>query len=253
MTLDLKDPQNRDELLAWYVNGTLDEAERAEVERWLDSDPEARLALAEYEFMAASVAEQGDEEPSFAVDAGLDRLMAQIDSEQAQSQNHADTAKTASTSNTADSESGPFARLANWLNQTLQWQLTPNFAKVAVVSQFALVMALGAAVLLLDNPNGGMEPGYEVLSGQNGGTSNIITDTTAIGAPQADIGLNPQTTLAQLQQLLKRHQARIIDGPNSIGVYRIAFTDTPAAPALAQRLDALKAEAAVSYLEQVVP
>lgn len=212
-------------LLAWYANGTLEGAERREVEAWLDNNPEAQLTLAEHQFMQQSVCEVGAEEPEFNAEAGFDKLMARIETEQAANETVALSAT-------------PVARCRNWITETLQWQMTPTFARVALVSQLGVVLALGVVVLL----PGEVNEDYRVLSGAPALTIN--------SGPQADIGVDPQTDIGQFQTLLREQSAMIIAGPSAIGIYRIQFPDDGQFEA---RLAALKAQQMVIYLQQAAP
>ncbi|MEH6469931.1 MAG: hypothetical protein V7752_01665 [Halopseudomonas sp.] len=216
-----------DELLAWYANGTLDDAEQRQVEAWLDNNPEAQLALAEHEFIQHSVAEVGAEEPVFNAEAGFGKLMAQIETEEA--------------ANEIDIQPAPVSlaeQLRNWIAQTFAWHRTPAFARVAMVSQLGIVLALGVVVML---PNEQAED-YQVLSG--------TPPAMLASGPQADIGVDPKTYIGQFQTLLRQQDAKIVSGPTAIGTYRIQFPDDAQ---LEARMAALKANQAVIYLQRVAP
>ncbi|MCV6590071.1 MAG: hypothetical protein OIF57_13770 [Marinobacterium sp.] len=263
--------------LAWYANGTLPEAERAEVDAWLVEHPEARLQLAEYSFLQHTVSEVTADEPQLAT-TGFDELLAQVDQfEAAQSaqQTTAHAVPVETTTNVADgmfgqrlSENGLpenglsennlpengiserelsgetvkestaaqsgltgfLNRITNWV----AWQTTPGFARVAVVAQFALVAVLGTALFLPQQ-----EQSYDVLSGPG-------ASTTATAALQLDIGLNPALTMEAFQALLHKHQAEVVSGPNSLGIYRIQLQDET-------RIASLRAHSAVLYLQRVQP
>jgi len=205
--------------LAWYVNGTLSASERAEMEQWLADNPEAQLQLAEYEFMRDSIAEEGADEPQFDTEAGLARLMARIEREE------------------AANEATPAAAPTRWweaLAARLQWGLTPAFARVAMVSQLGVVMVLGALLLL---PAPAQDPAYQVLSG---------APPPAVDGLVVTIGLAPDTSLAQLQRLLRAQQAEIVGGPSALGTYRVRLPDDADQ---ARRLAALKGDPAVIYLD----
>ncbi|WP_210397351.1 anti-sigma factor family protein [Motiliproteus sediminis] len=211
--------QRMEEMLAWYVNGTLDAAERQQVEAWLADNPEAQMQLAEYEFMRDSVAETGSEESAFDTEAGLDALMARIDQDEAANQPQLDA-------------SG--GSLWQRFRQSLQWNLTPAFARVAMVSQLGVVMVLGALLML---PAETEEPGYQVLSGP---------PAVVAGGVVLTLGLAPDTRADALQALLRSQQAEIIAGPSALGTYRIRLPDDDQQAA---RTAALKAHPAVTYLE----
>lgn len=219
--------KNMSELLAWYANGTLEARERAEVEAWLEENPEARIEMAEYRFLNETVAEESADEPQFNLEAGFDKLMSRIEAEE----------QAANETLEQGQPEGMLNRLSHWLRETLQWNMTPSFAKVAVVSQFAVVMALGAVLLV----PGEKQEGYEVLSG-----SPPLAVTAGV---QADIGLSPTLNLAQFQQLLRDHEAMIVAGPSGIGVYRIQLPEAQAE----QRLASLKNHSDVIYLQRIAP
>lgn len=227
-----------EEQLAWYANGTLGDAERAEMDAWLAEHPEARQHLAEVEFMQGTVAEVAADEPQLDPN-GFDQLMAQIDAEElevVETSVAPESAEEIEPVWTGQPEKPGFVQqLREWFEQTFQWSLTPAFARVAVVAQFALVAVLGTALYLPQE-----EAGYEVLSGETGAATAIE------GAVLVDLGFNQSMTLAQLQVLLRNHQASIVSGPNTLGIYRIRLAN-------AEPLTALRADSGVIYLQRVEP
>lgn len=229
-----------EQLLAWYANGTLDSEEKRQVEQYLQQHPQARLQLAEYEFMADTVSDVSLQEPQLPED-NFDSLMAQLDQQEADESSAADRQQRA-----ASPEQGsprPIVRpslleqLQQWCRETLQWGMTPAFARVVVVAQFALVAVLGSALFMQDDSATGPE-GYEVLSGGNG--------VPASGGVQLDIAMKPQATLNEFSQLLQSVQASVISGPNTLGIYRIRLQpqDQPDS-----RIEQLRQHEGVSYLQ----
>ena len=195
------------------------------MEAWLEDNPEAQLQLAEYEFLNETVSEVSEQEAVMRENL-FDDLLERIETEE-QAANELQR----------DQAPSMMERLQTWFNETFQWGMTPQFAKVAVVSQFAVVMALGAVLLL---PTA--EEGYEVLSGQD----PVLVDAGV----QLDIGVKPELAMGQFQALLKDHQAMIVSGPNTLGVYRIRL---PEGSDVDQVLAALKAREGVIYLQRVEP
>lgn len=59
--------RKREELLPWYVNGTLPAGEREAVERWLRRSPVASVKLAEWRQLSTAVRDQAEEKPTPAV------------------------------------------------------------------------------------------------------------------------------------------------------------------------------------------
>lgn len=234
--------QTFEEQLAWYANGTLDEAEQAEMEAWLAAHPEARQRLAEIDFLQGTVAEVTADEPQLDP-GGFDLLMAQIDAQEQELE--LEVVETSVAPGLTEQpepvwtgraeKPGLTQQLREWFEGTFQWSLTPAFARVAVVAQFALVAVLGTALYLPQE-----EAGYEVLSGETGAVTAIE------GAVLVDLGLNPTMTLAELQMLLLTHRASIVGGPNSLGIYRIQLAD-------AEPLTALRAHSGVIYLQRIEP
>ncbi|MEH6810932.1 MAG: hypothetical protein V7677_00245 [Motiliproteus sp.] len=218
--------QKFEELLPWYANGTLEDSERQQVESWLKESPEARLQLAEYEFLGETVSEVTEQEAVMRADL-FDDLLERIETEEHQAANESERQNAPSLMETVQ----------NWFNETFRWNMTPAFAKVAVVSQFAVVMALGAVLIM---PSA--DEGYEVLSGNN----TVLVDQGI----QLDIGVNPQLTVGEFQALLKTHRAMIVSGPNGIGVYRIRL---PQQSDVAQVQAVLKTNENVTYLQRVSP
>ncbi|MCW8884784.1 MAG: hypothetical protein OQK12_05945 [Motiliproteus sp.] len=218
--------RNLEELLPWYANGTLEESERKQVEAWLEDNPEAQLQLAEIEFLNETVSEVGEQEAVMREDL-FDDLLERIETEETQAANELQR----------DQAPSMMERLQNWFNETFQWGMTPQFAKVAVVSQFAVVMALGAVLIM---PTA--DEGYEVLSGGD----PVVVDAGI----QLDIGVKPDLTIGQFQALLKAQQAMIVSGPNSLGIYRISL---PQGSDVDQALATLKAGEGVIYLQRVEP
>ncbi len=215
-----------EELLPWYANGTLKDSERQQVEAWLKENADARLQLAEYEFLSETVSEVTEQESVMRADL-FDDLLERIETEEMQAANESERQAPPSLMET----------MQNWFSETFRWDMTPAFAKVAVVSQFAVVMALGAVLIM---PSA--EEGYEVLSG----TDPVLVEQGV----QLDIGVKPTLTVGEFQSLLKRHQAMIVSGPNVIGVYRIRL---PQQADIAQLQASLKANEQVVYLQRVSP
>jgi hypothetical protein len=73
-------PEGRlDELLPWYVNGTLGDEDRAWVDRYLSENPEAKAELAWYQSLQSRMR---DNAPAVPDTIGLDRVMTLIRGDQ---------------------------------------------------------------------------------------------------------------------------------------------------------------------------
>ena len=203
-----------EELLPWFVAGTLDSAESDAVQAFIDSGEIAKSQLEELALFAESVGETGAEEPAYNP-AILTRAMQQLDQvEQAQpdeplvvreAQHHQTTPD--------DSGSGWFASLLD----RLQWTMTPPLARIAIGAQFALlvglVVALGAGEGVVEGVDDG-QGGYETVAN--------LPPTAA----DLSVVFVPGTAETQIRKLLLDNQASIIAGPTALGVYTLDIADS---------------------------
>jgi len=210
-----------EELLPWYVAGTLSADEARGVEAFIASGEIPKAALDELALLRESVAEVGAEEPAYDPSL-LDRAMARLDSvPQFAPQDpiivRAPTAR-----------AGVGARLLDWL----QWPATPPLARIAIAVQLLVVVALGAVLLV--RPEGVAPPGYEVAGIARNGDFTIAFVADA--------------SEAEVRTLLVDCDAEIVAGPSALGVYTIAIEPDADATANAARL---RASPLVSLLEPV--
>jgi hypothetical protein len=75
-----------------------------------------------------------------------------------------------------------------------------------------------------------------------GGVYGVASDPVSRGSFIAQVAFRPQAREQQIRQLLQAAGARIVAGPNALGLYEIAFAD---AQALAAGITRLRAEPAV--------
>jgi anti-sigma factor RsiW len=215
------------EILPWYVNATLSEQERREVSEHLASCTPCQAELEEMTVLQQAVVESAGEMPAPSRSL-LKEAMAQVDSFERARQ--------------------PVrARSASWLSE-LQDRLgdallgwcgpMPNFARAVVAAQFLLIAGLagGLGFSLWDRQ-------YSTLSG---------TAQTAAGARLA-IRFNESVTEAQLRQVLREIDGKIVDGPSSLGIYTV---EVPIAPEKTAELDKLlqalrNKQQFVTYVEKV--
>ncbi len=199
-----------EELLPWFVAGTLDSAESDAVQAFIDSGEIAKSQLEELALFAESVGETGAEEPAYNP-AILTRAMQQLDQvEQAQAdeplvvreaQNHQTTPD--------DSGSGWFASLLD----RLQWTMTPPLARIAIGAQFALLLGLVVALGAGEGVDDG-QGGYETVA------------TVPPSAADLSVVFVPGTAETQIRKLLLDNQASIIAGPTALGVYTLDISDS---------------------------
>lgn len=79
----MTDTRDIEQLLPWYVNGTLDETERARVESHLADNPAARAEVARLQTLAQHVKQDAAEVPSPG-EFGLNRLLKAVKEEESQ-------------------------------------------------------------------------------------------------------------------------------------------------------------------------
>lgn len=201
----LKDTEREDLelLLPWYVNGTLDELDRARIEAALktDSDLAASLALIR-EDQDAAVATMETVKVPGTIES---RFLAQLDGE-------IDRAKTAVLQSGDDT--GLFARFGTWLNESLFGFAPQRLGMIAAAA--ALVIAIQAGVITSLSGSGKVEaPGYETASDDargviEGGQAFLVQ--FAEGAEISAVG-----------GFLGVEKARLVDGPLPGGFFKVRF------------------------------
>ena len=97
----------------------------------------------------------------------------------------------------------------------------PPMAKLAVAGQFAVLVALSAALL---TTGGTGEEDYVTVSG------TLEADVQIVFAPT--------TTEAQIRELLLSVEGVIVDGPSALGIYHIDLADEFDTPETVQLLNA---------------
>src|SRR5262245_25511214 len=118
------------DLLAWYVTDSLESGEAAAVAKHIESCETCRQEVRELKLVHQSVAEVGVEEPAYR-SALVDEALARIDAAKPERKR---------------TSHGPFAALGSALRalaHSIGWDTTPVFARVALVAQFALLVAIG--------------------------------------------------------------------------------------------------------------
>ena len=216
--------QEAQELLPWFVAGTLNEQEARAVQAFIDSGEISNTELDELNMFAVAVDEQTANEPEYNP-AILKNAMAQLD---ATPQEAADEPLVVGEAKPKGG--GLFAALLD----RLQWSQTPNMAKLALGAQFAAVLALAIAVAM----PGGQDMG--------GAYYDVVSGTAPTLAADLNIAFAPDASEAAVRELLLELDAQIVAGPNSLGMYSIAL---PADVDLAQTQTALSANELVTYAQ----
>jgi anti-sigma factor RsiW len=190
-------PEEFEELLPWYATGTLESEEARAVEEHLATSPEARAELAQFRALH-EVVQDTSEEPEF--DPGLvNDALAQIDSYERQRAERAEA-----------------RGLVGWLRRSWlpAWEATPSLTRMAVAAQFALLLALGGALLLPDRD------GFTTVGGGSGSARARIA-----------IRFTDDTREADLREVVKSLDGAIVAGPSALGLYTIELPQSVEAQA----------------------
>lgn len=169
------------ELLPWFVNGSLDEAESALVEQHVRDCLPCRNALKEQQRLAMLVRDRPlvDVSP----DRGFDRLMQRLDGERIGSRRR--PIRTA----------GPAAGLT---------------AKLAIAASLVVAAMLGAGLWMIEREQ----------PAPAGEFSTLTDDGTASG-PRIDIVFADGLTEAETRALLRELDASVVAGPTQLGRYTV--------------------------------
>ncbi len=174
-------------LLPFYLNGTLEGAELAEVETWLASDPAAAAALeeAEAEFSGTIASNEAIRPPPDAFARFAKRL---------------------------DAEAGPERKAAS--APSFMARLWNGFRAVPAGVAWAAAAALLAFVVVqqVSAPDRGA-PGFEV-AGAEGDLSKL---------PFALVKFKPDARMADVATFLGNNGLKIVSGPTVDGIFRVAI------------------------------
>ena len=184
------------ESLPWYVNGTLDQAERAAVTQHLAAGcDECAREVKSLRALHKAVKAVGDEAPEPSPFL-LNRALAEIE----------DYERTRAQDQSRQSVKAP-ASPSLWDRLRESWSpRTPVFARLALATQLALVLVLGAvAVYQYENP----QVIYKTTS-DNSGTKAKLS-----------VIFNENATEGGIRQTLEEIHGSIIEGPTAQGRYTI--------------------------------
>ncbi|HEX9671614.1 MAG TPA: zf-HC2 domain-containing protein [Thermoanaerobaculia bacterium] len=216
-------------LLPWYVNGTLEAAERTALEDHLAGCPRCRGELAREEGLAATLRAAEDVAPA-PHPAQLARLLGRLDGEPRAER---------------PPRRRPAARLA------ALWAGTPRPVRWAVAAQALLVLVL-AAVTGWRAEVWGADSVREAAAVENGGAEfRTLADEAPAAAPAGAARLRvlfaEETSAGAVRAILQRVGGRIVDGPSPLGVYTVEVPAGPAADPLEVVLDHLRAQPEVRF------
>ncbi|HEX6361351.1 MAG TPA: hypothetical protein VFZ93_00225, partial [Albitalea sp.] len=199
-----------DELLPFYVNGTLAEADRAWVEDWLREHPAAR---AELHWARSLQARLHEDVPAVSSEVGLERALARIRRDGPAPQRARRAAPPSL-----------LARLGDWVGALVpQPVLRPAFAAAV-----ALAVVQGAALLL-------------VLGERADDTSEIRAVPPAAVAeagPYLKLNFRPDAREADIRMLLVEVHGDLAAGPGQLGDYYVRVADAQQLAAVSSKLSA---------------
>lgn len=200
-------------LLPWFVNGTLQDEELAQIELHLGECADCRRdadGLRQLQAAFTDIPSSADATQSFL------RLRRGIE---------------------ASRIWRPLPRL-NSIRRT--WGLTPPRMRWAVATQFATILVLVGLLFVGDRP-----AAYRTL-----GDSAASRQGAASASPdKLVVVFDPQISEAQMRRLLRASGARIVDGPTDTGAYVLVV---PARRAATVR-EALQAAPGVTLVERLTP
>jgi hypothetical protein len=180
--------QRFDELVLWYVNGTLDEESKDWVERYLRDHPDARHELSWHRELRGVLDIRHMKIPG---DVGLYRLLEQVNAEEEKSRNTL------------------FERIRSLF---AGMNTRPAFA-VAVVVVVAQAIALGFLVKELRDQE-------QLISGYS--ASRAAANQQYPTMPALQVTFKSLATEREIRLQLIQIQGRIIDGPRQLGDYTVS-------------------------------
>ncbi len=197
--------QEAEELLPWFVAGSLSADETRAVQAFIDSGEISAAELNEVSLFAETINEQSAHEPEYNP-AILENAMAKLDSVVQE------PAEEPLIVREPVAQPGLLERISTFF----KWDETPRMAKLAIGAQFAAVLAMVVFVTAPDN-------GGAFFSRDN--VYESVSGTTAIAAADLTLAFAPGTTVEDVAALLATVDGRIVDGPNSLGMYSIALPE----------------------------
>ena len=184
--------QRFDELLPWYVNGTLDEDGRRWIECQLEAHPECRGELTWTESLQTRMRES---KPAFADGQGFDKLIARIRHGEEHSMVH----------KTSPERRGARAKLTDWLAGI---GLTPALAGAA-----AVVAVQFGVIALLVNQQGELESEFDRFRSVN--TGEVVT------GPALEVVFKSDALEREIRETLVRNGGTLAGGPGQLGIYLV--------------------------------
>ena len=185
-----------EELLPWFVNGTLAADEAQAVQAFIDSGEIAPQAITELQLFSETISETTSDEPAYNPNI-LKNAMRKLEGVP---QEHPEAPVVVRESALDKNDKKP-----GFLDSFFAGLTWSPMAKVAIGAQFAVILGLLVAL------GGGesTDEGFEVVAG--GG--QIEADLTVLFAPDS--------READIRTLLLNNQATIVRGPSALGMYEL--------------------------------
>jgi len=231
--------QEAEELLPWFVAGTLSDEEARAVQAFIDNGEISARELEELGLFAETVSERQASEPDYNP-AILRKAMSQLDG----ITQEAPEVPVVVGEVGSDGGAGGRVRapedspgLIQRILDALQWSATPPMARVVVAGQFALLF--GLAVMIATGTD-------ETLPETQYGT---VSGTQAVLGVDLSLSFVPGTTEADFRALLLEHKISIVAGPSALGLYQAA---APAGTDIGALVTTLDADPLVLYVQPVL-
>ena len=202
--------QEAQELLPWFVAGTLSSEESRAVQAFIDSGEISKQEIDELSLFAETVVEQSVEEPAYNPEI-LSNVMAKLD----------DVPQVVVEEPLVVGEAGAkpslWQSLSNWFEVKFAWAAMPPLTKGAVGAQFALVVALGAAVM--------GSPAEDAHTSRDSISETVSGPATAARAPDIQVLIAPGVAEADFRRMLNDANVTIVEGPSKLGKYGLAVEE----------------------------
>ena len=181
--------QRFDDLIVWYVNGTLDPDERRWVEDYMQANPASRQELAWHDQLKKA---NGIEDLHVPRDVGLDKLLRQVNGEGGKPQ---------------------LSFMQRMTQVFASLSARPAYAFTALV---LLAQAVGLGVLVKEvNDRDRVISDFSQIRA-------IPSHPSAVDTPTVNVTFKSSATEQQIRLLLVSIQANIVAGPRQLGDYTIA-------------------------------